>query len=386
MKIAVTLSRIPFPLEKGDKLRAFHQIKALIEAGHEVHIVCFHFESLETQALQSLQSIGGHWHWVQLSKWRIALSAIQGLWSQLPWQVLLFHQWPAQKKFNQIIADIQPDVIYAQMIRTAEYSKYFTAINKTLDYMDALSLGIEKRITKSGWASKWFWKDEFERVKKYETLIAHYFEHLTIIAQKDANGIQLPADKKMVIIPNGIDFQFFHAASTAVENVVLFTGNMNYPPNIEAALRLGKNIMPLVWRQFPAAQLVIAGAEPHRSLIQELRDPRIDITGWMEDIREAYRKGKIFVAPMTMGSGMQNKILEALSMGLPVVCSDLAADAFESELKSELIVAHTDIEFAHAICQYLASNQRHDGQKTQHIIQSQFSWKKATESLLSLWR
>jgi glycosyltransferase involved in cell wall biosynthesis len=386
MKIAVTLSRIPYPLEKGDKLRAYHQIKTLIEAGHDVHVICFHFEKKESSALEELKKIGGTWHYISLSKWRVPLSALQGIWSQLPWQVLLFHQIPAQKKFNHVIAEVQPDVLYAQMIRTAEYSKFFIDIDKTLDYMDALSLGIEKRISKSNWISKWFWKDEFERVQKYESLIAHYFEHLTIIAQKDANAIQLPENKKLIILPNGIDFQYFKAQKIDKENVVLFTGNMNYPPNVEAALRLGKNIMPLVWKQFPAAKLLIAGAEPHRSLTQELRDPRIEISGWMDDIRDAYLAGKIFAAPMSMGSGMQNKILEALSMGLPVVCSDLAADAFESDLKSELLVAQTDIEFAQTICQCLAAENDLGSQKIQHIIQNQFSWKKATEPLLSLWR
>jgi glycosyltransferase involved in cell wall biosynthesis len=386
MKIAVTLSRIPYPLEKGDKLRAYHQVKTLIEAGHDVHVICFHFEKKDTNSLEELKKIGGTWHYISLSKWRIPLSALQGIWSQLPWQVLLFHQIPAQKKFNQVIADVQPDVLYAQMIRTAEYSKFLIDIHKTLDYMDALSLGIEKRISKSNWISQWFWKDEFERVQKYESLIAHYFEHLTIIAQKDANAIHLPENKKLIILPNGIDFQYFKAEKIAKENVVLFTGNMNYPPNVEAALRLGKNIMPLVWKQFPAAKLLIAGAEPHRSLMQELRDPRIEITGWMDDIRDAYLAGKIFAAPMTMGSGMQNKILEALSMGLPVVCSDLAADAFESELKSELLVAQTDTEFAQTICQCLAVENDMGSQKIQHIIQNQFSWKKATVPLLSLWR
>jgi glycosyltransferase involved in cell wall biosynthesis len=104
----------------------------------------------------------------------------------------------------------------------------------------------------------------------------------------------------------------------------------------------------------------------------------------MEDIREAYQKGSVFVAPMTMGSGMQNKILEALSMGLPVVCTDTAADAFEIQLKNELIVANDDAEIAHLIVEIFENPNAHSPQKAIEIIQSQFSWKKATEPLLSL--
>ena len=385
MRIAVTLSRIPYPLEKGDKLRAYHQIQNLIEAGHEVHVFCFHFEKPEPQNTNELEKSGGHWHWIPLSTWAIPWSAIQGLFSDLPWQVLLFHQRRAQKKFNYFIEQIKPDVLYSQMIRTSEYTKHFLSIPKTLDYMDALSLGLEKRIQKSPWITRWFWKDEWRRVQKYESVISHYFDHLTIIAQKDAKAIALPQEKIIDIIPNGIDFNFYTNKTQPTSNpCVVFTGNMNYPPNIEAALRLGKKIMPLVWNRNPNAQLIIAGAEPNRSLTQQLTDPRITITGWMEDIREAYQKGSVFVAPMTMGSGMQNKILEALSMGLPVVCTDTAADAFENQLKNELIVANDDAEIAHLIVEIFENPNAHSPQKAIEIIQSQFSWKKATEPLLSL--
>lgn len=384
MKMVVTLSRIPFPLEKGDKLRAYHQIKSLIEAGHDVHIACFHFEKAMPENISALEKLGGHWYWISLAKAAVPIGILKGIWSHHPWQVLLFHQQHAQKKFSEIIKEIQPEVLYSQMIRTAEYTKHFHDIPKILDYMDALSLGLQKRKDKAPWYTKWFWSDEWERVKKYESIIAHYFDALTIISQKDANGIVLPEGKKINVISNGIDFDFFSPNNISGNNAVLFTGNMNYPPNIDAALRLGMQIMPLVWKEKPDVKLIIAGAEPNKVLIQTLTDQRILITGWMDDIRNAYQQGKVFAAPMTMGSGMQNKILEALSMGLPVVCSDLAADAFELDLKKELAVAHDDLEFAQAILQHLNSESANPSDTARQIIQSQFSWKKVTEPLLLL--
>jgi glycosyltransferase involved in cell wall biosynthesis len=386
MKMVVTLSRIPFPLEKGDKLRAYHQIKSMIEAGNEVHVICFHFEKATSNQLQALQTLGGHWYFISLSQILIPLSLLKGIWSQQPWQVLLFHQRHAHRQFESLIEIIRPDVIYSQMIRTTEYSKNFHDIPKTLDYMDALSLGLKKRCQKSHWLTRWFWKDEFERVSKYEKVISHYFDQLTIISQKDANSIALPDDKKFEIISNGIDFDFFSANNSKHENAVIFTGNMNYPPNVDAALRLGLQIMPLLWKKLPNVKLIIAGAEPHRSLQQNLKDSRIEITGWMDDIRKAYERGNVFVAPMTLGSGMQNKILEALSMGLPVVCSDIAAEAFDEELKKILFVADSDDEYVDNIISLLNQEFQHSRPEVQTIIQSKFSWTKATEPLLSLLR
>jgi glycosyltransferase involved in cell wall biosynthesis len=142
----------------------------------------------------------------------------------------------------------------------------------------------------------------------------------------------------------------------------------------------------LLWKKLPNVKLIIAGAEPHRSLQQNLKDSRIEITGWMDDIRKAYERGNVFVAPMTLGSGMQNKILEALSMGLPVVCSDIAADAFDEELKKILFVADSDDEYVDNIISLLNQEFQHSRAEVQTIIQSKFSWKKATEPLLSLLR
>lgn len=384
MKLVVTLSRIPFPLEKGDKLRAYHQIKALINSGFEVHIVCFHFEKATKPQIESLEKLGGHWYFIKLQKFLIPLSILKGIWSSQPWQVLLFHQRQAHYQFKKLMAEIQPKVIYSQLIRTAEYTKNFHHISKTLDYMDALSLGLQKRWKKSNWLTQWFWKDEFERVEKYEKLISHYFDHLTIISQKDANSIHLPDGKNFNLISNGIDFNFFSNRQWTQENAIIFTGNMNYPPNVDAALRLGLQIMPLVWKQRSDIKLIIAGAEPHRSLSQNLQDSRIEITGWLDDIRLAYNRGRVFVAPMSLGSGMQNKILEALSMGLPVVCSDIAADAFDSEFKQILLVAFDNADYAKKIISIFNQEVPHSTVNAQSIIQNKFSWEKATAPLLSL--
>ena len=386
MKMVVTLSRVPFPLEKGDKLRAYHQIKSMIDAGHDVHVICFHFEKVGSYQIQALNQIGGNWYFIPLSKLRIPFGVLKGIWSQQPWQVLLFHQRPAHRQFQLLVEKIHPDVIYSQMIRTAEYTKNLHEISKTLDYMDALSLGLKKRWQKSHWTSRWFWRDEFERVSKYEKVISHYFDHLTIISQKDAKSITLPDGKNFEIISNGIDFDFFTARQFTHDDAIIFTGNMNYPPNVDAALRLGLQVMPLLWKKLPHVKLIIAGAEPHRSLQQNLKDSRIEITGWMDDIRKAYERGSVFVAPMSLGSGMQNKILEALSMGLPVVCSDIAADAFDEELKEILFVAENDNEYVDHIISLLNPEFQHPHADVQSIIQSKFSWKKATEPLLSLLR
>ncbi len=99
MKILMTLSRIPYPLEKGDKLRAYHQIKSFLEEGISLTVVCFHFEKARPEVLQHLQSLGGQWHFIALDWWRVPLQFLRILWTPLPLQVLLFYN---HKAHNQL--------------------------------------------------------------------------------------------------------------------------------------------------------------------------------------------------------------------------------------------------------------------------------------------
>jgi polysaccharide biosynthesis protein PslH len=384
MKLLMTLSRIPYPLEKGDKLRAYHQIKEFLSQGISLTVVCFHFEKLQHDQKNHLESLGGEWHFIQLDKWRVPFQFLRIIWTKLPLQVILFYNQKAHKRFKEILVNGQPDHLYAQLIRTAEYVKEETNFDKTLDYMDSFSAGLKRRAKHAPWYERWLYEWEYEKVKRYEHGVYHYFDHHTIISKTDAENTGIP--HFIDIVSNGIDASFIDAPTLSeYPNAVVFTGNMGYPPNVEAALRLGKKIMPLVWHHCPETPLIIAGAEPHRTILSQLSDPRIHITGWLPDIKSAYQQGKVFVAPMTLGSGMQNKIIEALAMGKSVICSPLVAKAFDPEVQLLLDIQMDDVQFTEAIIKHLSPDFSFDVQHSKLIVQKYFSWSKTSQQLLQLF-
>jgi glycosyltransferase involved in cell wall biosynthesis len=144
--------------------------------------------------------------------------------------------------------------------------------------------------------------------------------------------------------------------------------------------------MPLVWKISPETELIIAGADPHRKILTQLNDSRIQITGWIPDIKKAYQRGSVFVAPMTLGSGMQNKIIEALAMGNSVICSPLVANAFHSDVQSLLDVQTDDSDFAAAIIKHLSSDFSFDSNHSKQIVQKHFSWSRTSQQLLQLFQ
>jgi glycosyltransferase involved in cell wall biosynthesis len=157
---------------------------------------------------------------------------------------------------------------------------------------------------------------------------------------------------------------------------------MNYPPNIAAAIFLAKEILPTVHAQFPNVSLLIAGANPSSDVLS-LANEKITVSGWMNDIRDAYCESRIFIAPMFIGAGMQNKILEAMSSELPVVTTSLAAEAFPEKNQSKLIEANTAFEFAKAIQYYLLNEtaQVSDGKSNRRYVEEKYSWNISNKKL-----
>jgi glycosyltransferase involved in cell wall biosynthesis len=304
------------------------------------------------------------------------------LFHKLPFQVTYFLEWSNKKKIETIIQNFKTEHIYCQLIRTSEYVKDLFQFEKTIDYMDAFSAAAMRRAASGKGIRQLFWKVENERAKNYERSIFDYFNNHSIISFQDRNLLAIPSNKKIDIVPNGVDTSNFNNLNLPKKHDIVFAGNMNYPPNIAAAIFLVEEILPKLISQFPEITLLIAGANPSSEVLN-LASARVTVSGWMSDIRKAYCESRIFVAPMFIGAGMQNKILEAMSSELPVITTSLAAEAFSEKNQSKLIEANTTFEFAKAIQYYLLNEaeQNSDGKTNRLYVVEKYSWKISNKKL-----
>jgi sugar transferase (PEP-CTERM/EpsH1 system associated) len=384
MKIFVLLSRIPYPLEKGDKLRAWHQIKELSK-NHEIYLACLNDSKIHPEAEIKLKEICKEVRFFSLNKIGIGARLFAGIFTNTPFQVHYFHSRIIDKKIKKYINEIQPDHIYAQLIRVSEYVKNIHHIPKTLDYMDALSKGMERRIAKSSGIMKFFLKKESKRLLEYENLIFDYFENKTIISEQDRALIYHPDQKKIEIISNGVDTDYFSPQKNELKFDLLFNGNMSYPPNIDCVHFIAEKILPIVLKKFPNTKFMISGANPVNSVLS-LANKNIQVSGWMDDIREAYWSSKIFIAPMQIGTGLQNKLLEAMAIGIPCVTTELANNALGATANEQILIGNTPEEIALKIERLLtepdlvtkiSSNGR-------RFVTENYNWKTASENLEKL--
>ncbi|SFP92188.1 glycosyltransferase [Hymenobacter arizonensis] len=389
MKLLVLLSRFPFPLDKGDKLRAYHQLRFLA-AHHEVCLFALSDEAVspEAEALVSPLCRGGlvvH----RLRRPRIASNMTWALLAGRPLQVGYFHDAHAQHKIDALLQSFKPDHVYCQLIRMAEYLRSHAGQrNMTLDYMDVFSAGMARRATQAPRWQRRVFALEAKRLQAYETEAFGWFQHHTIISDQDRQLIQHPCRDQIQIVLNGIDTDFFKPQpDTPKKYDVLFCGNMGYHPNIDAACFLAEEIMPLVRQVLPDARLLVAGTTPAARVLA-LASAHTEVSGWVPDIREAYAASRVFVAAMRVGTGLQNKLLEAMAMRLPCVTTPLANNALGGTHGQELSVVAADASvLAEAITMLLsdavaADKLAHHGHE---FVKEHFTWPGATARLEALF-
>lgn len=290
-------------------------------------------------------------------------------------QIGFWNSKRGRKEYSIFEKQVKPDVVYSQMVRTLPLVAKST-YPKVMDFQDALSMNMERRMVATHRGLRRFiCHFEFKMLRSCEYRSFDIFDALTIISEPDSKAIPHKRGKDIEIVPNGVDFSFFKPMEMNKEYDVVFCGNMQYKPNVLTAEYLAREVMPLVWKELPKASLWLVGATPSFS-VRCLDCDKVTVTGTVDDIRPYYAKTKVFAAPMKTGSGLQNKLLEAMAMKVPCVTSSIANAALGAKAGQEILVGDTPQEVATHIVQLLQSNQQRDilADNAYSFVCSNYSW------------
>ena len=376
MNLLVLLPRVPYPLEKGDKLRAFYQIKELSKY-HDIYLVALQDGTLHPEALEKIEPYCKEIQIIRISLFSKLSGIIRAFFKGLPAQIGYFYSTKAKREIDRLIHKIYPDHIYCFMIRMAEYVKKHKDCHTTLDYQDVLSMGMKRRYEKASFFKKPIFLYEYQALRRYEKNIFSCFTNKTIITSIDRELIPHPQRQYIHVIPNGIDFEKFNYIKTEKKYDLIFTGNMSYSPNVDAALFLAKSIFPKLLRQHPDLKLCICGVAPVPA-IRALDSDNIRVTGWVDDISVFYAASKIFIAPMRIGTGLQNKVLEAMAMKLPSITSALAGQPIEGAThNNELLICNNLDEYVAAVSNLLTDKKFYKtiSENGYQFVKTHYDWK-----------
>jgi polysaccharide biosynthesis protein PslH len=379
-KIFFLLSRVPFPLEKGDKLRAYHQLRELSHT-HDIILCALTDKPVHPQAREVLSAFATHVYFFPLGKAGIIFRLLINFFCRRPFQVAYFFNKRIQRDIHKLIEKHQPDHLYCQLIRTAAYICDLPH-HKTIDYQDAFSEGLRRRASVAPFYLKPLLYMEHRRVKRFESAVFEHFNEHTIISETDRASVCHPDRDRIHIIPNGVDTDYFSPRSCEKPYDLIFTGNMAYPPNVNGAVYLVKHIMPLVWKEVPEARLVLAGASPAYA-VRALASEKVIVTGWVDDLRPWYCQSKVFIAPMQIGTGLQNKVLEAMAMELPCITSQLANRAIGAREGQEILIGKNTANFAQHILSLLYDLEfsKHLAISGNSFVTSHYQWSSVCREL-----
>lgn len=397
MKILVVLPRFPWPLEKGDKLRAYHQIVELSKR-HEIFLFAVSHCRVEPEQVKALEPFCRQIRVVHLNRFVCGFNILRNWLSSKSLQMGYWNTKRSKRACRSFAREVRPDVVYSQMVRTMPLVARLP-YPKVMDFQDALSMNTERRMEHSRGLWHYLLHFEFKMLRSSEYKAFSIFDALTIISEVDSEAIPHKKNGEIHLVPNGVDFEHFKmsdelkvkASETLGHFSIVFCGNMSYAPNVDAARYLVEEVMPLVWGECPFATVLLAGADPKpavRALPSKALFPqKVTVSGHLPDIRTAYASADLFVAPMRIGSGLQNKLLEAMSMQLPCVTTSLANAALGATLGDQLFVGDNKEELAHCISLLLGSEEErsriaHEGNL---FVRQHYSWQAAVQSLENIF-
>lgn len=383
LRLAILASRFPYPIEKGDKLRLYHQIRHLAQ-DFDLYLFALTEHEITAEHRAEISRFCRKIFIYRESGWKRKLRVVRHFTGKLPAQLRYFYSPEIQLKMQEDLFSINADVLYCQLYRMAPYLKGIKA-PKILDIMDSFGTIAELYGSHARWFyERWFWQKEYRLIRKYESEMVTDFQHFTVISERDARQLDLPEEAPISIVRNGIDvnyFQQFDPGTAPPEFDMTFVGNMEYDPNIEVVRFIRNQIIP-VFEQHEQPVRILVGGKGAKKLEKSVgRHSALHFHDWYEDIRAAYYSARIFIAPLFLGSGMQNKVLEAIASNRPVICSSHVIDAMPM-LRELVYIADRPEEF---LGHYLALKRDSYPQDKQKdalaVLKNELTWQRQNETL-----
>jgi sugar transferase (PEP-CTERM/EpsH1 system associated) len=377
MKILFLANRVPYPPYRGDKLKIYNLARRLKD-NHELHLLTFAQTREDLGYKTELEKIFKEVHFVYLPKWKSAINCLAGAWDSRPLQVLYFQSAELRKLLDSLLVKHKYDAVHVQHLRMSPYLAGRTDIPRILDLPDAFSLYWERRKTvKRGLLTTIFENMEQGRVLKYEQVLEDYNLSLVCSAEDLAYLQKTHNTANLRLLPNGVDLQTFAPRDHDYTHnkTILFTGNMDYAPNVDAVIYFTQSILPLIKAAHPEARFIIAGQRPVPK-VAALANDHVSVTGFVQDLAATYNIASVVVAPLRFGAGTQNKVLEAMAMGVPVVCSHIGFGGLGIQSGEGAIMQTDPKAFAGSVSALLSDStlRQKVGTQGMSVIREKFSW------------
>ncbi len=349
--------RIPYPPNKGEKIRAFNQIKEL-SRNHAVHVCAFVDDRADLSHVPDLLKHCASVDIVFRDDALVIFRAAAAVFSQRPLSVSLFYRKEFAEKLLKKLLSKRFDCLICSSSSMAQYSHLVAGIPKVIDLIDVDSEKWRVYSEHRCFPLSLIYRLEGRRLAKYEETIVESFDHSILSSQEEQHLLQQRVPGcPVAVISNGVDFDYFRPSELGVADgyrpTIVFIGVMDYFPNVDAVLYFCREIFPSVCQSEPAARFIIVGRNPVRGVTKLANESTIVVTGTVADVRPYMAVASVSVAPFRIARGVQNKVLESMAMGVPVVGTSEAFKGIAATEMDGIRIADDPASFAGHVSAFL---------------------------------
>ncbi|MFZ1990983.1 MAG: TIGR03087 family PEP-CTERM/XrtA system glycosyltransferase [Alphaproteobacteria bacterium] len=381
-KLLFLAHRVPYPPNKGERIRAFHPLKHLAET-HEVWLGALADNEAELKETGELRTLCKEVHYTLRRPHEKSLAMALGAASGRALSISAFDNQELRSWCTRTIAAVRPDLVYIVSSAMAQYVLGSEGTARiVMDFVDADSAKFRQYAAARRGPMRFVYNLEAKRVLRFDRAVAHAAKACLFVSETDRNlfAADCPeAADKLHVVPNGVDCDYFDpapfAAETSQEPIILFTGTMDYYPNVDAVVWFAHEIFPLVRAEILDARFQIVGTSPAPAVRNLAALPGIEVTGAVPDVRPFYARAKVSVAPLRIARGIQNKVLEAMAMARPTVATPNALDGIFATDGEHLLVARDARAFVQATLTALRGSIPDLGRKARENVIGHHAWR-----------
>lgn len=342
MKVVFLCQRVPYPPDRGDRITTWHFLQHLLARGADVYLGCFTEEDRDADGVAFLTKRCREVVAPRLDRRRRKLLSLRGVLTGEALTLPFFRHRDLQRAVTGWCQGTPPDLIYVYSSSMAQYAMQTPAKARVMQFAELDSDKWRQYAAVSKGPGRWIYGREAKRLLAFEAAVARAFAASLVVSdvEKELFMQRIPGVVPHVL-PNGVDTAHFASQGDARRHphTAVFTGVMDYEPNVDGVLWFAEHCWPTLRREFADARLLVVGSKPVPKVQALAQLPGVTVTGRVPETPPFFDESAVAIAPLRLARGVQNKVLEALSMGVPVVASPQAAQGLGQVPPGTLTVA-----------------------------------------------